>query len=99
MSVVIIGGHDCMACRYKDICKEYGCTVKVYTQWRSNLARKIGQPDMMVLFTNPVSHKMTTIARQQAVRNNITLVQSHFGSGSTLRNILEAKIKGEAVNE
>ena len=25
MSVVIIGGHDRMACQYKRICKEYKC--------------------------------------------------------------------------
>jgi hypothetical protein len=99
MSVVIIGGHDRMACRYKDICKEYGCTAKVYTHLCGNLARKIGQPDMLVLFTNPVSHRMITIAKQQAARNNIALVQSHVGSGNMLRTILETRRNGGNVNE
>ena len=25
MSVVIIGGNECMVCKYKSLCKEYQC--------------------------------------------------------------------------
>lgn len=32
MSVVVVGGNDRMATRYKDICKEYNCKAKVFTQ-------------------------------------------------------------------
>ncbi|HIT79623.1 MAG TPA: DUF2325 domain-containing protein, partial [Candidatus Faecivivens stercorigallinarum] len=32
MSVVIIGGNDCMVCQYKTLCKKYGCRAKVFTQ-------------------------------------------------------------------
>ncbi|MDR1532779.1 MAG: DUF2325 domain-containing protein [Clostridiales bacterium] len=92
MSVVIIGGHDRMACQYKDICKEYKCKAKIYTQHSSNLACMIGHPDLMILFTNPVSHKMIKVAKQHATRSNIALVQSHSGSGSALRNILKANL-------
>ncbi len=93
MSVVIIGGHNRMACQYKEICKEYGCNAKVYTETESNLECMIGKPDLIVLFTNPVSHKMAKIARKKAACHNIALAQSHNGSGSALRAIL-ANMKG-----
>ena len=88
MSIVIIGGHDRMHCKYKDICKEYNCRAKVFTQPVCNLESLIGEPDVIVLFTNPVCHKMINVAKKQAKRMDITMVQSHCGSGSSLRNIL-----------
>ncbi|MCL1865031.1 MAG: DUF2325 domain-containing protein [Spirochaetes bacterium] len=88
MSVVIIGGHDRMACQYKDICKQYGCKAKIFTQFESNLECKIGKPDLIVLFTNPVSHKMAIVAKKRADICGIALVQSHSGSGNTLKSIL-----------
>ena len=88
MSVVIVGGHDRMNCTYKDICKEYNCQAKVFTQPSGNLEAMIGDPDLIVLFTNPVSHKMIQAAKKQAKRKDIMFVQSHSGSGSSLRSIL-----------
>ena len=32
MSIVIIGGNECMVCQYKKICRDYGCSVKVYAK-------------------------------------------------------------------
>jgi hypothetical protein len=93
MSVVIIGGHDRMVCQYKDICKEYGCKAKVYTQAESNLEGLIGRPDLIVLFTNPVSHKMAIIARKKAALYGIALAQSHSGSSSALRSILSENLE------
>lgn len=88
MSIVIIGGNDCMVCKYKDICKEYGCNAKVFTQHKSNLEGQIGAPDLIILFTNPVSHKMAKIARKKASQDDIALAQSHNASVSALRGIL-----------
>ena len=93
MSVVIVGGHDRMASQYKNICNHFGCTAKVYTQAEHNLESMIGRPDLIILFTNPVSHKMAKIAKTKAALNDIALVQSHCGSGSALKAIL-ADAKG-----
>ena len=62
MSVVIIGGHDRMVCQYKRICKEYNCKAKVFTQMSAKLGKQVGSPDLVVLFTNTVSHKMVKCA-------------------------------------
>jgi hypothetical protein len=81
-----------MVHQYKDICKEYDCKVKVYTQSKCNLEDSLGNPDLIILFTNPVSHEMAQITRRSAARRDITLVQSHCGSGSALRAILRGVV-------
>ncbi|MDR1147340.1 MAG: DUF2325 domain-containing protein [Spirochaetaceae bacterium] len=88
MSVVIIGGNDRMVCRYRDICREYNCEAKIYTQPKNNLECLMGNPDLIVLFTNPVSHEMIKIAKKKAASKSIPLVQSHCASCSSLRNVL-----------
>jgi len=92
MSVVIVGGHDRMVCRYMDICKEYGCASKVFTQDVGSMDNMIGRPDLIILFTNPTSHTLVRRAKNQASRRGIALVQSHSGSCSALKRILSENI-------
>ena len=61
MSIVIVGGHDRMVAQYKKICKSYKCKCKVFTQMEADFSKKIGCPDLLVLFTNTVSHKMVKL--------------------------------------
>lgn len=89
MSVVIVGGHDRMVCQYKKICKEYRCKAKVFTQMSGNLKDKIGSPDLLILFTNTVSHKMVRCAVTEAEKCNADIVRCHTSSGSALNEILE----------
>jgi len=91
MSVVIIGGHDRMVCQYKKICKEYKCKVKIFTQMPANMRNQIGSPDLMVLFTNTVSHKMVRCAMMEAERSNTDIVRCHTSSGNALIEILDEK--------
>lgn len=51
MSVVIIGGNECMVCQYEKICKDYGCKAKVFAKEKGCLRKKLGNPDLMILFT------------------------------------------------
>ena len=97
MNVVIIGGNDRMVCRYRDICHEHGCEAKIYTQPKGNLECLMGNPDLIVLFTNPVSHGMIRIAKKKAAAQAIPLVQSHSASCSSLWNMLAAA-KRDSVN-
>ena len=69
MSVVIIGGNERMETRYADICKAYGYDkAKVFVKENSSLKKKVGTPDLLILFTNTVSHKMMLSATQEAKR-------------------------------
>ena len=76
MSIVIIGGHDRMVRQYETICKKHN---------------KIGNPDLVVLFTNTVSHKMVRCAVSEAKNKNIEVVRSHSSSQAALTEILEQR--------
>lgn len=89
MSVVIVGGHDRMVCQYKKICKEYNCKAKVFTQMCGNLSSKIGNPDLVILFTNTVSHKMVRCAVAAAEKNQVDIIRCHTSSGSALNDIMK----------
>lgn len=58
MSVVIVGGNECMAGQYESICREHGCKAKVFTKENGSLRKKVGTPDLLILFISTVSHKM-----------------------------------------
>lgn len=88
MSIVIIGGNDRMVCQYKEICKNYKCKAKVFTQMPSNFRNQIGCPDLLVLFTNTVSHKMVSSATKEAEKKNIRIARCHSSSSCALKNLL-----------
>lgn len=88
MSVVIVGGHDRMVCQYKEICKKHKCRAKVFTQMSANLRSQIGKPDLLILFTNTVSHKMVHCAVTEAEKCKANIIRCHTSSGSALNEIL-----------
>ncbi|MGN0328039.1 MAG: DUF2325 domain-containing protein [Lachnospira sp.] len=88
MSVVIIGGNECMVREYKNLCKEYQCKAKIFPKQNSSL-KGIGNPDLLVLFTGTVSHKMVQNALREVKGLDTRVVRSHTSSMSALRNILE----------
>ena len=89
MSVVVIGGNDRMATRYKDICKAYNCKAKVFTQMPSDFENKLGTPDLMVVFTNTCSHKMVNSVNQKSRKHDIPVAKIHSASASALKSVLE----------
>ena len=50
MSVVILGGNECMERRYKELCGAYQCQAKVLTKPSGGLKNKLGRPDLIGLF-------------------------------------------------
>lgn len=88
MSVVIIGGNDRMQHLYIETCKKHGCKAKVFTQMKGTLRGKIGSPDLIILFTNTVSHKMVQCALCEAKRCHAALERCHSSSLNALEEIL-----------
>ena len=84
MSVVIIGGNERMEQQYKHKCK-----AKVFTRMSGNLKTQIGQPDLIILFTSTVAHKMVHCALKEAERYNIRVERAHSSSASALENVLQ----------
>ena len=93
MSVVIVGGNDCMVRRYIGLCEEYRCRAKVFTQMKSGLKNQIGQPDLLILFTNTTSHKMVQCALKETRGQNLVIARSHSSSMAALRSILDANVR------
>ena len=91
MSIVIVGGNEGMACQYESICKEYGCKAKVFTKENGSLKRKLGCPDLLILLTNTVSHKMVISASQEAKRNHVPIARVHGSSAASLHSVLKER--------
>ena len=87
MSVIIIGGNECMVREYKNLCEEYNYKAKIFPKQRSSL-KGIGYPDLLVLFTNTVSHKMVRNALKEIKGQDTKVVRSHTSSISALKSIL-----------
>ena len=92
MSVVIVGGNECMVRQYKDLCQQYQHEARVYPKMAGGL-RKIGSPDLLILFTNTISHTMVRCALREAKGDNVRIARSHSSSMAALRNILEEHAK------
>jgi len=100
VSVVILGGNECMERRYKDMCSQYDCDVKVFTKHVGSLRRKIGNPDLMIFFMSTMSHKMVSAAMSETKSLETVIERSHSSSASALRSILEAHaVKAVSVNK
>lgn len=91
MSVVIVGGNERMIRRYKELCQQYHCNSKVVIEMNGGL-RDIGSPDLVILFTGTVSHKMVNCALCGIRGQNIPVARCHSSSISALRNILETHV-------
>ena len=89
MSVVIIGGNERMVCQYADICKCHGCKAKVFAKEHGSVRKKIGCPDLLILFTNTVSHKMVRCVLDEVDEDRTDIVRCHTSSGTALAEILE----------
>ena len=73
--------------QYINLCGEYKCKAKVYPKMTSGL-KNMGSPDLIVLFTNTVSHKMVRCALSEA-KDHTRIARSHSSSMAALRSILE----------
>jgi hypothetical protein len=94
MSIVIVGGNDRMVCRYKEICRQYNCKAKVFTQMPADFKKQIGRPDLLVLFTSTVSHKMVGRAVKEVSRHNTRVARCHSSGACALKGILDAHVGG-----
>ena len=46
MSVIILGGNECMERQYKDLCKEYNCKAKVFIKPSGSLKKNFIYDDI-----------------------------------------------------
>lgn len=63
--------------------------MKVFTQMSADLNKQMGRPDMFILFTNTVSHKMVKCVLDEAKRSKAQIIRCHTSSSTALTDILE----------
>ena len=89
MSVIILGGNECMERQYKDLCKQYNCKAKVFIKPSGSLKNKLGNPNLMICFTSCLSHKVLKNAQNEIKGCRTEVEHSKTASMSALRSILE----------
>lgn len=95
MSVVIIGGNECMERRYIDLCRSYHCKAQVYTKQTASL-KNVGSPDLLVLFTGTMSHKMLHCVMNSTKGQDLKIARCPTSSLSALRQVLDTHTRGAA---
>ena len=89
MSVVILGGNECMEQNYKSLCRDYRHDAKVMIKPTGGLRHKMGSPDMVIFFTGAMSHKMVRGAMSELKGQNVIIERCPTSSVSALRKVLE----------
>jgi len=54
----------------------------------ANFKTMVGKPDLLILFTNTVSHKMVVSALQAVEKDNTIIERCHTSSACALKDIL-----------
>ena len=89
MSVVILGGNECMEQKYKSLCRDYRHEAKVMVKPTGGVKRKMGNPDLVIFFTGAMSHKMLQGALGEIRGQNVMVEYCPTSSVSALRRVLE----------
>ena len=82
-----------MTRQYKDLCGAYNLKAKVYPKMTGGM-RDIGTPDLLILFTNTVSHKMIRRALSDTKGQKTKIARSHSSSIAALKGILDEHVGG-----
>ncbi|MDR2696363.1 MAG: DUF2325 domain-containing protein [Deltaproteobacteria bacterium] len=89
MCAALIGGMDRLRQEYIDTAKDMGVDLKVFTGQERSIRNRLGNPDMMIVFTGKVSHTARTEAVKHARACNIPVRMIHSSGVSSLRNCFE----------
>ena len=89
MSIVILGGNECMERQYKDLCKAYRCRAKIFIKPSGSLKNKLGNPDLLICFTSCLSHTVLRNAQNELKGCSAAVEHSRTASMAALRSILE----------
>ncbi len=77
-----------MTRKYEEVCSLHGYKAKVFAKEKGNFRKKLGNPNLLVLFTNTVSHKMVKTALDVAKKNQIPVERLHSSSIAALDTML-----------
>lgn len=94
MCAVLVGGMDRLHNEYIETAKGLGIDLKVFTGQERSIKSRLGDVDVMVLFTAKVSHAARKEVVQHAKAGNIPLRMIHASGVSALKKCLQEERTG-----
>jgi hypothetical protein len=91
MTAALIGGMDRLQPHYRKTAGKAGYKLKMFTGTENSIDQRIGNIDLMIIFTGKVSHKARKSAFEAAKAGNIPVLMCHSCGLSTLKECLENK--------
>ncbi len=91
MTAAIIGGMDRLQPHYRKTAKKAGFRLKMFTGKENSINGRLGKIDLMIIFTNKISHTTRKNAFDAAKAENIPVLMCHSCGVSTLKECLENK--------
>jgi hypothetical protein len=89
MCIALIGGMDRLDKHYMEVAKQAGFSLQIFTRSQTNIAAKLKKADVMVIFTNKISHRVKFEAMSAAKAHGIPVIMQHSCGVCTLRSCLE----------
>jgi len=74
--------------QYSNTCRKYGCKAKVFCKPSADMKNRIGTPDLLIVFTHTISHKMLQCALT-GICGDTKVIRSHTSSMNCLVDILK----------
>ncbi|ABB37084.1 hypothetical protein Dde_0283 [Oleidesulfovibrio alaskensis G20] len=88
MCATLIGGMDRLKREYIDTARKSGVDLKVFTGKENRISGQMGSTDLVIVFTNKVSHSARKEVMQYARSRSIPVAMIHSCGISTLRQCL-----------
>lgn len=88
MTAAIIGGMDRLQPHYQKTARKAGYKIKMFTGTENSIHDRLGNIDLMIIFTNKISHKARKSAFEAARSEKIPVIMCHSCGISTLRDCL-----------
>ena len=89
MTAAVIGGMDRLQPHYQKTARKAGYRIKMFTGAENTITERLGRIDLMIIFTNKVSHSARKNAFEAARSENIPVIMCHSCGVSTLRDCLK----------
>jgi len=90
MCVALIGGMDRLKKHYVEEAKKVGVQLRVFTKLEKDTAKKIGDVDAIVIFTNKISHELKLTIKKVYPIKKCPYMMCHSCGVSSLIKCLES---------
>ncbi len=96
MRLLVLGGHDRMRARVKELSKRYGINIKFINQeTQQNIDSALAWADWVIVFTSLVGHNMVRLAKDYA-KGRCIFCHSH--GVCSLEREIKRLVKNEGSN-